>query len=60
MKLKLFFLKYIKIIIEKYKGKNILIIADHGERLGEKGNYGHGGKRHKEVVEVPWFEIRRR
>jgi hypothetical protein len=47
-------LKHVKKIIELYPKKKIVITADHGERLGENGNYGHGGKREKEVIEVPW------
>ncbi len=52
-------LKFVKVIIDKYKNKNILIISDHGERLGEKGNYGHAGKRVKELIEVPFHKVDR-
>lgn len=51
-------LNYVKRIANMYPKKKILITADHGERLGEKGRYGHGGdRRPRELVEVPWFEI---
>ncbi|MEA2071596.1 MAG: hypothetical protein U9O98_09945 [Asgard group archaeon] len=36
---------------------NILVTADHGERLGEHMRFGHWQPRHKEVVEVPWMWI---
>ncbi|MFW6134895.1 MAG: hypothetical protein ACOC5R_04910 [Elusimicrobiota bacterium] len=52
-------LNYVKVIIDKYPEKKIVITADHGERLGEKGYYGHSTtKRDKEVIEVPWFETK--
>jgi len=51
-----FVLPYVKKVCENTKGK-IVITADHGERLGEKGMFGHGGSRDKVVVEVPWFEV---
>lgn len=44
-------------IIEMYPNKKILIVADHGEKLLEHGSYGHGGRRVKELIEVPWMEI---
>ena len=51
-------LKYVKNLIEEYSNKKIIITADHGELLGEDGNYGHRGtRRHKHIVEVPWFEV---
>jgi len=36
--------------------KKIVVTADHGQRLGEYGMFGHGGWRSKSVVVVPWFE----
>ena len=48
---------YVKKLIDLYSNKKIIITADHGERLGERGNYGHGGKRESVLVEVPWLEI---
>ena len=50
-------LNHIKKLIKLYPKKKIIITADHGERLGEKGNYGHGGKRDKAVIEIPWLEL---
>ncbi|MGC9553757.1 MAG: hypothetical protein ACP5EK_00405 [Thermoplasmatota archaeon] len=50
-------LEYLKKLIEISPNKNYLITADHGERLLEEGNFGHGGARDREVVEVPWLEL---
>lgn len=50
-------LNHVKNLIKLYPKKKIVITADHGERLGEKGNYGHGGKRDKAVIEIPWLEF---
>ena len=50
-------LSYIKRIVEKNPDKKIVITSDHGEMLGERGKYSHGGKRTKYIKEVPWFEI---
>ena len=44
-------------IIESNKDKKIIITADHGERLGEWGRYGHGGFHCKTTSEVPWFKV---
>ncbi|MFW6195862.1 MAG: sulfatase-like hydrolase/transferase [Thermoplasmatota archaeon] len=35
----------------------IVITADHGELLGEKGRYGHDFEAQEKLVEVPWFVI---
>lgn len=35
----------------------IVITADHGELLGEKGRYGHDFKAQEKLVDVPWFVI---
>jgi hypothetical protein len=35
------------------------VTSDHGELLGENGNYGHFGE-HPILHSVPWFEIRRK
>jgi len=44
-------------LIEDLEGK-IVVTADHGEMLGEKGVYAHGrGLYLKELVEVPWLVI---
>jgi hypothetical protein len=34
-------------------GKKIVITSDHGEYLGEKGRYGHGGKQNRLITSVP-------
>ena len=52
-------ISYIKLVMTRNPNKRYVITSDHGERLGEKGNYGHGGKREESVVEVPWFEIQK-
>ena len=40
----------------KYKGYRIVVTADHGEILGERDDFGHGGgKKVPELLEVPWF-----
>ena len=51
-----FVLKFVSHIVEKVKGK-IVVTADHDKRLGEGGWFGHGGKRCKEIVEIPWLVI---
>jgi len=51
-------LTYCKQIIDAYPNKKIIITADHGERLGEKGRYSHGGKRDRLIKEIPWFEVK--
>lgn len=44
-------------LIADLEGK-VVVTADHGEMLGEKGVYAHGrGLYLKELVEVPWLEI---
>lgn len=50
-------LKSVKQFITKYPNKKIVITADHGERLGERNRYGHGGRRDKWVTTIPWFEV---
>jgi len=54
----LFTLIEIKEIISRYDSKKFVITADHGERLGEKGLFGHSQKRMDAVIrELPWFEV---
>ncbi len=50
-------LQHIKVLMDRYPKKKFAITADHGERLGENGNYGHHhtGGYDKEIVEVPWW-----
>jgi hypothetical protein len=47
-------------LLTKYKYRNIIITADHGELLGEYGRYGHGGKLVPELTNVPFLYIRGR
>ena len=51
-------INHVNKLIELYPKKKIIITSDHGERLGENGNYGHGGKRERSVIEVPWLEYK--
>ena len=52
-------LDYVRRLLESLSGK-IVITADHGELLGESGQYGHTlDCRHPLLVEVPWIEIER-
>lgn len=52
-------LEHVARLIEDLSGV-IIITADHGERLGEKGNYGHAiGLSDPLLVEVPWFTIKK-
>jgi len=53
-------LRHAKKIIDSFSDKNIVVTSDHGERLGERGRYSHGGKLEKVIKEVPWLEIMRR
>ena len=50
-------MSHIKEILKHCKGKTVVITSDHGENLGEKGYFGHGARRTKEVEEVPWLVI---
>lgn len=50
-------LGYTKKIVDKCPHKKIVITADHGERLGDGGDFGHSGQHDKEIIEVPWYEI---
>ena len=52
-----FVLPYVKKITDICSDKKIIVSSDHGERLGELNMFGHGGKRDKAVIEVPWLEI---
>jgi len=51
-------INHVKKLIKLFPNKKIIITSDHGERLGENGNYGHGGKREKVLIEVPWLEYK--
>jgi hypothetical protein len=50
-------LNYTKKIVDKFPEKRVAITSDHGERLGEGGDYGHSGQRDNVIIEVPWLEI---
>jgi hypothetical protein len=52
-------LRQIKKVSDNFPDKNIAVTSDHGELLGENGNYGHFGE-HPILHSVPWFEIRRK
>lgn len=43
-------------LIPELSGR-IVITADHGELLGEKGRFGHDFEAQEKLVEVPWFVI---
>ncbi|UCH72366.1 MAG: hypothetical protein JSW62_02115 [Thermoplasmatales archaeon] len=49
--------KYIKKIVDRFPNKKVVITSDHGERLGEGGDFGHSGQHDKIITEVPWYEI---
>lgn len=50
-------LSHVASLIKHLHGR-IIVTADHGELLGEKGMYGHPqGKSFPELREVPWLEI---
>ena len=50
-------IKTYKKIVDKCPHKKIVVTSDHGERLGEKGDFGHSGQYDKEIIEIPWYEI---
>jgi len=49
-------MKCVKKVYDAFPDKKIVVTSDHGSLLGEKGMYGHGGKKFKELIEVPWFK----
>lgn len=50
-------LEYVTRLVENLSGV-IVITADHGERLGERGRYSHAGRcRDLLLLEVPWFVV---
>jgi len=50
-------LEYVTRLVENLSGV-IVITADHGERLGERGRYSHvSGCRDSLLLEVPWFVV---
>lgn len=51
-------LEEIKRFVEQNPGKKIIITADHGELLGENGDWGHELESDKKgLKEVPWLEV---
>ena len=52
-----FVLRYVFDLVNHIEKGRIIITADHGERLGERGRFGHGGRRDKVIIEVPWLII---
>lgn len=51
-------LRYVTNLLSDLSGK-IFITSDHGEYLGELGDYGHLSKLYDPILlEVPWFRIR--
>lgn len=49
-------LKEVEKLVEGLDGK-IVVTSDHGELLGEKGEWGHSiGSKRPELLEVPWLE----
>lgn len=54
-------LETLKMLVDSISG-NWLITADHGERIANFwrfNSFEHGGRRDREVIEVPWFEIKK-
>lgn len=49
--------KYLKILIDFFSDKNIIITSDHAEYLGEDGKYGHGGELNDFITSVPFVKI---
>ncbi|MBS3816352.1 MAG: hypothetical protein KGY76_02180 [Candidatus Thermoplasmatota archaeon] len=49
-------LETVRTLIEELEGK-MVITADHGELLGEKGRYGHEFEGFDELEMVPWFVL---
>lgn len=43
-------------LLTRYEDRRVVITADHGELLGEDGNYGHGHIA-APVIIVPWVEV---
>ena len=59
-------LECVQELLDYLQGK-IVVTADHGELLGENGQFFHPGfenrqfeeSRHKKLIEIPWLEITR-
>ena len=52
-------LEEVERLVKELEGQ-IVVTSDHGELLGEKGQWGHyiGGKE-KGLIEVPWLEVKK-
>lgn len=51
-------LKCVSDLVEKLPGGDIVVTADHGERLGENNRYSHAsGVDDPLLLEVPWFKV---
>jgi len=49
-------MKYVAKLVKHLHGV-VVITSDHGELLGERGEYSHDpGKRSPELIEIPWLE----
>lgn len=51
-------LSYVKDVIDDLDGK-IVLSADHGEMLGEGGDFVHHNENHHINREIPWVEIKK-
>lgn len=52
-------LEEVERLIEELEGK-IVVTSDHGEILGERGEWGHSiGSDRPELLEVPWLEVKK-
>ncbi|WP_458208926.1 hypothetical protein [Haladaptatus sp. NG-SE-30] len=47
----------VELLLSNFDAEDPIITADHGNALGEKGFYGHGGYPVREVWEVPWCRV---
>lgn len=54
----LYVLKYVSELVDNLRGK-IVITADHGELLGEGGEYGHATGPTSKLLEIPYFEVKK-
>lgn len=51
-------LKEVKRLLKEWENEKVFISADHGELLGEDGEFGHKpGSENPILREVPWFEV---
>lgn len=57
----MYVLPYVKQLIDYLPPGKMIVTADHGELLGERGNWGHGGMKpaHPMLTTVPWLEVKR-